>query len=77
MRKLSQDTDIALRQMAQELATGSIVNDALSRYLFQILAFVHEEYLAPQKKRIAELEERVLELEHWVRVLGGKPDGLR
>jgi len=66
MRKRSQDIDIALRQMADELASGSIVNQALGRYLFQVLEFVVEEYIEPQRKRIAELE-------HLVRALGGKP----
>jgi hypothetical protein len=64
-RKLSEDTTIAIRQLADELADSSFVNQALSRYIHQLLEFVAEEYIIPQRKRIAELE-------HQLTVLGGR-----
>jgi hypothetical protein len=66
-RKYSEDTTIAMHQMASNMAEGSIVTQALSRYLFQILEFVFEEYIGPQRDRIKELEHRLT-------VLGGKID---
>jgi hypothetical protein len=60
-RKLSEDTNIALRQLAKEMADDSIVNQALARYLQQVLEFVHEEYIAPlqaENKALKEALER-------------------
>jgi len=56
-RKLSEDTTIALRQLAEQLATGSVVNQALARYLYQILEFVHEEYIAPLQEENTRLRK--------------------
>lgn len=62
-RNLSEDPQIALRQMAAELAEGSIVTQALSRYLYQILEFVVDEYVRPKNAEIARLKARIAELE--------------
>lgn len=67
-RKISDDHHIGLRQLADQLATDSIVNQALARYLFQILEFAHDEYIEPLQKENAELRHRLA-------VLGGRPIG--
>jgi hypothetical protein len=62
-KALSDNPDFALRQLADQLATGSIVNQALARYLYQIMEFFYDEYIAPKDAEIARLKKRVSELE--------------
>lgn len=56
-RKISEDPHIGLRQLSHEMATESIVNQALARYLFQVLEFVHEEYIDPLRKENERLKK--------------------
>ena len=63
-RKLNDDPDIAARQIACQLAEDSIVTQALSRYLFQIMEFVSEEFIKPLRRENAELKARIVELEN-------------
>lgn len=58
-RKLSEDKQIALRQLAEELAQGSIVTQCLARYLYQIMEYVYEAFVKPREQRIAELETQL------------------
>lgn len=57
--KLNEDPKIACYQLANELADGSIVNQALARYLYQVIEFMFEEYIAPLRKENAELKKRL------------------
>ena len=61
--KLNDNPDIAVRQIANRMAGGSIVTQALSRYLLQIMEFMFEEYIGPLHRENAELKARIAELE--------------
>lgn len=45
--KISDDPEIARKQLARELANNSIVNKALARYIEQILEAVFEDTIQP------------------------------
>lgn len=45
--KISDDPEIAVKQMARELANNSIVNKALARYIEQIIEAVFEDTIKP------------------------------
>jgi hypothetical protein len=60
-RKYSEDVKIAQQQLMQDMAEGSIVTQALSRYLFQILEFVFEEYIGPLRDENAALKKALEE----------------
>ncbi len=62
-RKLNADPDIALRQLANDLAAESIVTQALSRYIYQIVEFVFDDSIKPLKDENAKLKARIAELE--------------
>lgn len=47
------------RQLAREIAEGSIVTMALARLLEQLIAEIHETQVKPLRARIAELEARI------------------
>ena len=45
--KISDDPEIARKQLARELANNSIVNKALARYIEQIIEAVFEDTIQP------------------------------
>jgi hypothetical protein len=57
---MTQTAKIELAKLSEGVI--DIVTQAASRRLVQVLEFVHEEYIAPRDKRIAELEAQVLRL---------------
>lgn len=58
-RKYSDNQNIKLDQLTQDMAAGSIVTQAHARYLKQILEFMHEEYIAPLRAENAQLRARL------------------
>ena len=59
-KSYSADTDMVLREMARDLASDSIVVQALARYIFQVLEAVNEDTIEPLRQRIRELESTAL-----------------
>lgn len=52
--RLSDNPDIAVKQIASSMAEGSIVTKALARYLEQVIEFVFEEYVQPLREQMIE-----------------------
>lgn len=55
-RKISDDPEIAFKQMAKQLADNSIVNKALARYIEQVLEAVNEDTIQPLRDEIERLQ---------------------
>lgn len=53
------DPEIAVKQMARELANNSIVNKALARYIEQILEAVNEDTIQPLRDEIERLRAMI------------------
>lgn len=53
---------VKLNILASELAEGSIVTKVLARYLYQVIEFLYEDYIAPRDERIEQLERENLAL---------------
>lgn len=52
-------TDGEAREMARELVRGSIIEDAASQFIAQILKHAHEERVKPLRKQVADLETKL------------------
>ena len=52
-------TDAEAREMARELVRGSIVEDAVSQFIAQVLKHAHDERIKPLRKQVAELEAKL------------------
>lgn len=59
----SEDPDVAVTQMARELAEGSFVTKALTRYIRQVLEAVYEDTIAPLIAENEELKRKIAILE--------------
>ena len=59
-------TDAEAREMARELVRGSIVEDAVSQFIAQIIKHTHDERVKPLRRQVANLEAK---LEKAVEVL--------
>ena len=70
-------TDAEAREMARELVRGSIVEDAVSQFIAQVLKHAHDERIKPLRKQVADLEAKLakaVELAEksikWLRLYG-------
>ena len=52
-------TDAEAREMARELVRGSIVEDAVSQFIAQVLKHAHDERIKPLRKQVADLEAKL------------------
>jgi len=52
-------TDAEAREMARELVRGSIIEDAASQFIAQILKHAHDERVKPLRKQVADLEAKL------------------
>ena len=52
-------TDGEAREMARELVRGSIIEDAASQFIAQILKHAHDERVKPLRKQVAALEAKL------------------
>ena len=52
-------TDAEVREMARELVRGSIVEDAVSQFIAQVLKHAHDERIKPLRKQVADLEAKL------------------
>ena len=52
-------TDAEAREMARELVRGSIVEDAVSQFIAQVLKYAHDERIKPLRKQVADLEAKL------------------
>ena len=51
--------------MARDLVRGSIIEDAASRFISQILREAHDSRISPLRARIEQLEATLKRLEYW------------
>ena len=52
-------TDAEAREMARELVRGSIVEDAVSQFIAQIIKHTHDERVKPLRRQVANLEAKL------------------
>ena len=52
-------TDGEAREMARELVRGSIVEDAVSQFIAQIIKHTHDERVKPLRRQVADLEAKL------------------
>ena len=52
-------TDAEAREMARELVRGSIVEDAVSQFIAQIIKHTHDVRVKPLRKQVADLEAKL------------------
>ena len=52
-------TDGEAREMARELVRGSIIEDAASQFIAQILKHAHDERVKPLQKQVAALDAKL------------------
>ena len=65
-------TDAEAREMARELVRGSIVEDAVSQFIAQVLKHAHDERIKPLRKQVAGLEAKLAKAEAGLREIAGE-----
>ena len=59
MEQGAEMTDAEAREMARELVRGSIVEDAVSQFIAQIIKHTHDERVKPLRRQVANLEAKL------------------